>query len=132
MKNQKLNNFEVTFAIEKGLSVHDFLFGKQIEKLLNDNYSLSDYTDKYETLFIIFQCFAPDNKYMQVKENCKFRHKKKIIELYTIVDYTSFKTADNKAREQLLIISLTTALKNFIQSKSMLFDKLTNNIVNLF
>ncbi len=131
MKNQQLNNFEITFAIETDLTVQEFLYGKQIEKILNNNFALSNYTDKYETLFIIFQCFAPDNKYMQVREKSIFRHKKKVIELYTIVDYHLFKTADNTTREQLLITSLNKALENKIKSKTSQFSNLTKDIQQL-
>ena len=128
METQELNNFEVTFAIEKDLSINDFLFGKQIEKSLNDNLTLSDYTTKYDTLFIIFQCFALGNKYMQVKENCKFRHKKRVIELYTIVDYKLFKEAEEESKNKLLKNSLETGLDNFIKLKNKSFNKLTEDI----
>jgi len=131
MVTQLLNNFETSFSIDTDINFNDFLYTKEIEKQLNANLKLSDYSDKFKTLFIIFQCFAPDNKYMQVKEDCKIKHKIQVVELYTIVDYSSFKISDELNKKQLIINSFITVIENKLNIKDFSKEKFITDIKNL-
>jgi len=48
---------------------------------------LKEFTNQFETLFIIFQCFPKDTKSRKVEEFKTMRRKTKTLELYLVLDY---------------------------------------------
>ena len=51
------------------------------------NIMLNEYTNQFDILFIIFQCFPKDIKSRKVEEFKTLRRKTKTLELYLILDY---------------------------------------------
>ena len=49
--------------------------------------NISKYTEKFEKLLVIFQCFPADIKSRKVETFKKIRHKTKTLELYLVLDY---------------------------------------------
>jgi hypothetical protein len=77
------------------LKITDAYFAPAREKLdkISDlrkqfsNVILNEYTNQFDILFIIFQCFPKDIKSRKVKEYKIQRRKTKTLELYLILDY---------------------------------------------
>ena len=81
-----MRQFEITLAQDATLEKKLFLV-KELRNTLNSKLTLTDYTDKLDTLFIIFQCFPADIKSRKVETFKKMRRKTKTLELYLVLDY---------------------------------------------
>ncbi len=78
--------FEITLAQDASLGKKLFIVNK-LRNTFNTKLNLLDYTDKLDTLFIIFQCFPANIKSRKVETLKKMRRKTKTLELYLVLDY---------------------------------------------
>ncbi len=132
MEDIELRDFEITYAIENDLHVEQFTIGNKLTELLNKKLNLQDYCKTITSLFVIFQCFAPDNKYVQVKELLKFKRKTKVIELYLLLDYEQVKKADKKAILQLLAEAYKLGISLLSKHKGFNTEKFQKEVAILF
>ena len=128
----ELRNFEITYAIEKDLQVEQFAVGNKLTELLNKQLKLNDYCETISSLFVIFQCFAPDNKYVQVKEQLKFKRKTKILELYLLLDYEQVKKANKEVMLKLLAESYKLGILLLSKHKGFNTEKFQKEVAILF
>ena len=128
----ELRNFEITYAIEKDLHVEQFSVGNELTELLNEKLQLQDYCKTITGLIIIFQCFDPANKYIQVKEQVKFKRKTKVLELYLLLDYAKAKKANKEAMLQMLAETYLAGIDKLIQHKDFDVEKFQEDIAELF
>jgi len=132
MEEVKLNDFEISFALDKDLDVNKFLVGKDLEKLLNDNLMLSNYTSKFSTLFMLFQCFDPSNPYFNAKDKKIIRRKQNVVELYSLIDYNVAKNADENKIKSLLCATFLKSVKVHLNSKDFVYDLFINDLHKVF
>jgi hypothetical protein len=132
MENIELKKFEISFALDKDLDFNKFTAGKELEKLLNSNLILSNYTTKFSTLFMIFQCFEPENLYFQAKDYKVLRRKSKVLELYSLVDYNGAKSADDKVMKSLLCNTFLNSVEKHLNNKDFAFDKFIKDLKSVF
>jgi len=100
MTEKSLNPFEISFAFAKDIDFDKILIGKQLEDVLCQSLRLTDYTTKFSTLFVIFQCFAPDSNFVAA-EKVTIRRKTNVIELYLLMDYNNVMKADKQTMKLL-------------------------------
>ncbi len=117
MEYNKLNDFEITYAAEKDLSVHRFVVGNRLADLLNEKLKISDYSDTVTTLFVIYQCFAPDNEYIKTEAFLRYRRKTKVIELHLLMDYNKVKEATETEMKQMFIELYKSAIPKYLNRK---------------
>ncbi len=87
MENAELRDFEISLALDKDLKVDQFAKANVLADLLNEKLKLKDYSRSLNSLLVVFQCFHPDNKYIKVEEQVKYKRKSGVLEVYLIVDY---------------------------------------------
>ncbi len=132
MENTELHNFEISFALDKDIDLNKFLVGKQFEKLLNENLVLSNYTTKFSTLFMIFQCFEPENPYFNAKDYKVLRRKTKSMELYSLVDYKEALNADEKKMKSLLCDTYIKSIETHLNNKDFAFEAFIKDLKPIF
>ncbi len=132
MENTELKNFEISFALDKDLDFKKFTAGKELENLLNSNLILSNYTTKFSTLFMIFQCFEPDNLYFKAKDYKVLRRKTNVLELYSLVDYNVAKSADEKSMRYFLSKSYLNSVEKHLNNKDFAFDNFIKDLKTVF
>jgi len=135
MENTELNNFEISFALDKDIDLYKFLVGKQFERLLNENLKLSDYTEKFSTLFMIFQCFDSENLYFYVKDYKVLRRKSHSMELYSLVSYNEAIHADEKRMKTILFNTYLASVESHLNTKDFrlsIFLKDLKGLAELF
>ena len=132
MEEVKLNNFEISFALDKDLDTNKFLVGKGLETFLNDNLMLSNYTTKFSTLFMIFQCFDPSNPYFNALDKKIIRRKQNVVELYSLLDYNISKLAAENQIKSLLCATFLKSVQNHLNSKDFAFNNFVNDLQKIF
>ena len=90
----------------------------RLRELLENDLTISDYTDKYTAIFVIYQVFASDDIYCQYKEKMTIRRKTNVIELYLNPDYNKFKEADNKTALQMLANTYFHGIKKYLSKRN--------------
>jgi len=132
MEEIKLRDFEISFAIEKSLNAEKFTFGNELVDLLNSKLKLLDYSENIKCLFVVFQCFKPDNKYVQAKERYSYRRKNQALEIYLNLDYTEVRRADEQTLKQMVWNSYLLGIEKFLKHKEFNIDGLVKDIKSLF
>jgi len=128
----KLRNFEISFAIEKDLQIEQFSFGNELADLLNKELKLENYSQSIKCLFVIFQCFDPENKFVQTKERYSYRRKNQAIEVYLNLDYTEVKKANKKELIQILLNTYFVGIEKLLKRKEFDVAALIRDIKVLF
>lgn len=80
-----MRNIKVTGAAS-GI-VADKLINSGLLKFEIERIDITNYTDKFSILFIIFQSFPPNYPARKVEEFKRMRRKTKTLELYLVLDY---------------------------------------------
>lgn len=117
MDDITLRDFEITYAIEKDLQVTQFAVGNDLADRLNNTLQLKDYCAGITSLFVVFQCFAPENEHVQPKAYQRFRPKTKVIELYLLLDYHKARQAGSTTMLRLLAESYISGIQQVLQRK---------------
>jgi len=99
------------------LQINQFIIGNQLNALLNSHLKITDYSETVKTIFVIFQCFAPDNQYIKTKEYLKYRRKTNVIELYLQMDYNLVKTASESEMKNRLVDLYAAAVARYLKRK---------------
>jgi len=132
MKEVKLRDFEIAYAIEKDLQVEQFAVGNQLADLLNNELQLKNYCHTIASLFMIFQCFDPKNEYIQPKEYQKLRRKANVIELYLLLDYNKVKQADKETTLQILAETYVIGINKILKRKDFNTVEFTQAVKRVF
>lgn len=132
MEKRELRDFEISYAIEKDLQVEQFAVGNQLTDLLNKKLKLKNFCETITSLFIIFQCFDPQNEYIQPKTYQKFRRKTKVIELYLPLDYNKAKQADKAATLQILAENYISGIKLVLKRKDFKTEEFIKAVSTVF
>jgi len=132
MEEIKLRDFEISFAIDKGLNAEKFAFGNEIADLLNSKLKIQNYSENIKCLFVVFQCFKEDNKYVQAKERYSYRRKNQALEIYLNLDYTGVRRADEQTLKQMVWNSYLLGIEKFLKHKEFNISLLTKDIKTLF
>jgi hypothetical protein len=132
MENTSLNNFEISFALDKDVDLNKFLVGKELENRLNENLILSNYTTKFSTLFMIFQCFEPENPYFNAKDYKVLRRKTQSLELYSLVDYNEANLAGEKKMKSLLCDTYLKSVETHLKGKDFAFEQFIKDLTPIF
>ena len=104
-----------------------------LNDLLNKNLSIGNYSDTISGLFMIFQSVSPEfSKALPVEEKCIFRRKTKVLEIYTVIDYKSVKTASNTKMLKLLSTTYLQGIKQLNKRKDFDWKKFYEDAENLF
>jgi len=135
---KKKQNFEFNSFVWHEINHNIWLFD-EVEKHIQENFTLNSYTDnleKIKSLFFAFQINpSPVNEIFSAKSY--FAYKKGIIFLYAKIDYELFKNASQKEALQLLCETYLDAILTIPSLRGMkkiAFDaqKLHNNLRVLF
>jgi hypothetical protein len=132
MEDLKLRDFEISFALEKDLPIEQFVFGNELSKQLNKELKLQNYSASIKCLFVVFQCFDPENKHVQTKERYSYRRKKNALEIYLNLDYKIAKKANDKALKELLIKNYLRGIEKMLKHKEFNIVLLKNDISTIF
>ncbi len=132
MEEIKLRDFEISFAIDKGLNAEKFAFGSEIADLLNSKLKIQNYSENIKCLFVVFQCFKEDNKYVQAKERYSYRRKNQALEIYLNLDYTGVRRADEQTLKQMVWNSYLLGIEKFLKHKEFNIALLIKDIKALF
>lgn len=117
-----MNQFEFTIATKEEISSKLDVF-KELQSLFNENLKISDYSEIYKSIFMIYQCFPENSPYFSAKESIKIRRKTNVIEIYSLLDYDEIMLADEKkimsmmSETYLNSIQLHLKMKGFNQEK---------------
>ena len=115
-ENYKMKEFAFTSSSDEIIPLSKFEKDLVIKKNLNKFLTLNKYSDKYTSLFTIYQAFAPDDIYSQYKEKKRFRRKTKVMELYLNLDYHKFLKADNKTALQMMAELFLKGINKFLST----------------
>lgn len=132
MEEIKLRDFEITYAIEKDLQVEQFAVGNELTDLLNKELQLKSYCDTITSLFVVFQCFDPENDYIKPKAYQKLRRKTKVIELYLLLDYNKIKQADKATTLQILAENYISGVSEVLKRKDFNIIEFTDVVKRIF
>ena len=109
--------FEFTSSLDSSVPLRLVEQDRVIQKLLLENLKIQDYTDKFTTLFVIYQIFASDDPHAQYKEKMTIRRKTNIIELYLNPDYEQFKKADETTALRMLAETYLYGIETFLAKR---------------
>ena len=131
MNTNETNNFEITFSLDKDLILNHFLCLKQLETDFNNQFSIVNYTSKYKSLFVVVQCFSPENIYFVPQEKTIFRKKTNTLELYLILDYNQAILADESRLKSLFVQSISTSIQKNLKTNDFNNLLFINNLESL-
>jgi len=131
MNTNETNNFEITFSLDKDLNLNHFLCLKQLEIDFNNQFSIVNYTSKYKSLFVVVQCFRPENIYFVPQDKTIFRKKTNTLELYIILDYNQAISADESSLKSLFSQSISTSIQKNLKTNDFNNLLFINNLKSL-
>ncbi len=88
-----MRQFEFTTATNEEISSKLDVF-KELQTLFNERLKISDYTELYTSIFMVYQCFPENSPYFNAKAYSRIRRKTNVIEIFSLLDYETILNAD--------------------------------------
>ena len=94
----------------------------EIEKILNENFELSNYTKQVQKIVFVYIALNPDNKYI-IKNFIKYRTKAKVYEVGVNLPYQDFLNADKQQAIKLLKDAYIEGFATLVSTKKEFDNK---------
>jgi len=125
-----MKQFEFTTATNEALTSKLDVF-KELQTLFNANLKISDYSEIYTSIFMVYQCFPIDSPYFNAKEYKRIRRKTNLIELYSLLDYNKIQNADEKEILHILSETYLKSIYQHLKIKDFQHVKFYNDVLTL-
>jgi hypothetical protein len=111
-----MRQFEFTTATKEELTSKLDVF-KELQILFNENLKISDYTEIYTSIFMIYQCFPANSSYFNAKAYSRIRRKTNVIEIYSLLDYEAILNADANKVKTILSVTYLNSINQHLKIK---------------
>ncbi|MFN8257698.1 MAG: hypothetical protein U0W24_18530 [Bacteroidales bacterium] len=112
-----MKQFEFTTATKEEISSKLDVY-KVLQSLLNENLRISDYSEIFKSLLIVFQCFPENSPFFSAMDYKIIRRKTSIIELYSILKYDEIISADEVKIKSMMSEAFLNSIKLHLEINS--------------
>jgi len=126
-----MRQFEFTTATKEELTSKLDVF-KELQTLFNENLKISDYTEIYTSIFMVYQCYPTKSPYFNAKAYSRIRKKTNVIEIYSLVDYDTILKADENKVKSLLSETYLSSINQFLKIKGFDYERFFSDTMRLF
>ena len=127
-----MRNFEFTTATKEEITSKLDIF-KELQTLFNEKLKISDYSEIYSSIFMVYQCFPTNSPYFNAKDYKRIRRKTNVIEIYSLLDYDKILLAGEKKIRTILSETYLNSIEKHLKIKNfnhLQFYKDVQNILN--
>ncbi|MFN8254165.1 MAG: hypothetical protein U0W24_00655 [Bacteroidales bacterium] len=117
-----MRQFEFTTATKEEITSKLDVF-KELQTLFNERLKISDYTEIYTSIFMVYQCFPENSPYFNAKAYSRIRRKTNVIEIYSLVDYDAILKADENKIKSLLSETYLSSINQFLKIKGFNYEQ---------
>jgi hypothetical protein len=88
-----------------------------LQTLFNENLKISNYTEIYTSIFMVYQCFPVNSPYFNAKAYRRIRRKTNVIEIYSLLDYETILNADEIKIKTILSVTYLNSINQHLKIK---------------
>ena len=125
-----MRQFEFTTATKEEITSKLDVF-KDFQSSFNENLKISDYSEIYTSIFMIYQCYPANYKYFNALDTKKIKRTTKVIEIYSILDYDKIQIADEKKIKSILAETYLNSIEKHLKIKDFKHELFLKDIKNL-
>jgi len=125
-----MRQFEFTTATKEEITSKLDVF-KELQTLFNERLKISDYTEIYTSIFMVYQCFPTNSPYFNAKAYSRIRRKTNVIEIYSILDYETILNVDVDKVKTILSETYLNSINQYLNKKGFDYDKFYTDIQKL-
>jgi hypothetical protein len=125
-----MRQFEFTTATKEELTSKLDVF-KELQALFNDNLKISDYTELYTSIFMVYQCFQENSPYFSAKDSKKIRRKTNVIEIYSILAYDEIIHADEQKIKSIMSVTYLNSINRHLKISGFNLKQFHTDVQNL-
>jgi hypothetical protein len=111
-----MRQFEFTTATKEEISSKLDIF-KELQTLFNERLKISDYSEIYTSIFMVYQCFPSNSPYFSAKDSKKIRRKTNVIEIYSMLDYDEIIHADEQKIKSIMSATYLNSINQHLKIK---------------
>ena len=129
-----MRQFEFTTATNEEITSKLDVF-KELQTLFNERLKISDYTELYASIFMVYQCFPTNSPYFNAKAYSRIRSKTNVIEIYSLLDYETILNADVDKVKTILSETYLNSINQYLKIKGFnheQFYKDVQHLLNLY
>jgi hypothetical protein len=129
-----MRQFEFTTATKAEITSKLDVF-KDLQTLFNENLKISDYTEIYTSIFMVYQCFPVDSTYINAKSYSCIRSKTNVIEIYSLLDYETILNADVDKVKMILSETYLNSINQYLKIKGFNYKQFyldVQHLLNLY
>ena len=129
-----MREFQFTTATKEEITSKLDVF-KELQTLFNQSLKISDYTEIYSSIFMIYQCFPVNSNYFNAKAYSRICRKTNVIEIYSLLDYETIFNADVDKVKTILSETYQISINQYLKIKGFnheQFYKDVQHLLNLY
>ena len=125
-----MRQFEFTTATKEEISSKLDVF-KELQTLFNERLKISDYSEIYTSIFMVYQCFPSNSPYFSAKDSKKIRRKTNVIEIYSLLDYDKILLSDEKQIKYMMSETYLNSIHLHLKLKGFNHEKFYTDVQKL-
>ncbi len=122
-----MREFEFTTATKEELTSKLDVF-KELQTLFNENLKISDYSEIYTSIFMVYQCFPENSSYFNAKAYSHIRRKTNVIEIYSLLDYETILNTDTNKVKTILSDTYLNSINQYLKIKGFNHEEFHNDV----